>query len=289
MNLGVAPTTFANAVAPFSPVGKQAVGEENTESKNSTLKSIEKSAESDRGQNRTQHKDREKAPVDDALSGKKGGEEKQGDQLNGEPSEKDRLQEQAAEKRRQLQEGEQIRELAARDREVRTHEQAHAAVGGHYAGSPQYQYERGPDGVSYAVSGEVPISTSKVANDPEATITKAQIVRRAALAPAEPSPQDRRVAAQATQMEFDARKDLVQMRQEQTRLEREQRNQETAERAEQEATTDVRAQEGYREQSARDAAFKEQNDLQRSFQQRLVDIGIAPNQNQAGQFIRESV
>jgi hypothetical protein len=139
------------------------------------------------------------------------------------------------------------------------------------------------------VSGEVAISTSKIANNPEATITKAQIVRRAALAPAEPSPQDRRVAAQATQMEFNARKDLVAMSQEQTRVEREQRNQETAERTEAEASTEVRTQDGQREQSVRDNVFKEQNDLQRSFQRRLADIGIAPNQNQVGQFIRESV
>ena len=78
----------------------------------------------------------------------------------------------------------QIQTLAARDREVRAHEQAHVAAGGQYAGAPAYQYERGPNGVSYAVGGEVPISTGEEAT-PEATLRKAQIIRRAALAPAE--------------------------------------------------------------------------------------------------------
>ena len=105
-------------------------------------------------------------------------------------------------------EAEQIKQLAARDREVRAHEMAHMAVGGQYAGSASYQYERGPDGINYAVGGEVPISTGKE-NTPEATISKAQIIRRAALAPAEPSPQDRRVAAQATTLEVNARKEIV--------------------------------------------------------------------------------
>jgi hypothetical protein len=104
-----------------------------------------------------------------------------------------------------------IRELAARDREVRTHEQAHVAAGGQYAGAPVYQFERGPNGVNYAVSGEVPISTGEEAT-PEATLQKARIIRRAALAPAEPSPQDRRVAAMASQMEVEARAEIARAR-----------------------------------------------------------------------------
>ncbi len=101
----------------------------------------------------------------------------------------------------------EIRSLAARDREVRAHEQAHAAVGGQYAGAPSYQFERGPDGVNYAVGGEVRIDVSKAAS-PQETILKMQIVRRAALAPAEPSAQDRRVAAEASAREAEARQAL---------------------------------------------------------------------------------
>ena len=123
--------------------------------------------------------------------------------------------EDAAERRRLAQQEQQIqaeiKSLAARDREVRTHEQAHVAAGGQYAGAASYQYERGPNGVSYAVAGEVRISTSEEPT-PEATLRKAQIIRRAALAPAEPSPQDRRVAAMAAQMETAARAEIARAR-----------------------------------------------------------------------------
>lgn len=101
-----------------------------------------------------------------------------------------------------------IRQLRARDQEVRVHEAAHAAVGGKYAGSPSFQFTRGPDGVNYATDGEVSISTGKVAGDPQATIEKARVIRAAALAPASPSAQDRRVAAFASQLEADARVEL---------------------------------------------------------------------------------
>lgn len=118
----------------------------------------------------------------------------------------------AVERRRQAQEEQviqnEIKTLAARDREVRSHEQAHVAAGGQYAGAAIYKFERGPNGVNYAVSGEVQISTSEEAT-PEATLRKAQVIRRAALAPAEPSPQDRRVAAMATQMEGAARAEMA--------------------------------------------------------------------------------
>jgi hypothetical protein len=102
----------------------------------------------------------------------------------------------------------QVQTLSARDREVRAHEQAHVAAGGQYAGAPVYQYERGPNGVSYAVGGEVPISTGAEAT-PEATLRKAQIIRRAALAPSEPSPQDRSVAAMASRLETSARAEIT--------------------------------------------------------------------------------
>jgi hypothetical protein len=108
---------------------------------------------------------------------------------------------------------EELRELAElkqRDQEVKAHEQAHIAAGGAYArGSAQYEYEKGPDGRKYAVGGEVQIDTSKVPGDPEATIRKMQIVRSAALAPSNPSPQDRRVAAKATQVENQMRQEIL--------------------------------------------------------------------------------
>lgn len=109
-----------------------------------------------------------------------------------------------------------IAELKRRDTEVRRHEQAHVAAAGRYArGGANFQYVLGPDGKLYAVGGEVQIDTSEVPDDPEATIRKAQTVRRAALAPSNPSSQDQRVAAAATQMEFEARMELAQERTEQ--------------------------------------------------------------------------
>lgn len=111
-------------------------------------------------------------------------------------------------------EQEQVQELSARDREVRTHEQTHLAVAGPYArGGPTYSYQQGPDGKRYAIGGEVQIDTAPVSGDPEATIRKAQVVRAAALAPAEPSSQDRAVAAAATKMQQQAQAELFQQQQ----------------------------------------------------------------------------
>ncbi len=112
----------------------------------------------------------------------------------------------------------EISELSQRDREVRAHEQAHAAVGGQHAGAPTYSFKRGPDGQRYAVSGEVGIDVSAVPNDPEATLQKMEIVQRAALAPAEPSAQDLSVAATAQAQAAQARVELAQMRAEEQAL-----------------------------------------------------------------------
>lgn len=102
-----------------------------------------------------------------------------------------------------------VRKLAGRDRQVRNHEQAHVAAGGSsVTGGPSYSFQTGPDGRRYAVGGEVPIDASEVPGDPKATIAKARQIRRAALAPADPSPQDRAVAASASQMEVAARREV---------------------------------------------------------------------------------
>ena len=105
-----------------------------------------------------------------------------------------------------------LQDLKARDREVRAHEQAHASVGGIYAGAPQYEYVIGPDGQRYAVGGEVKIDVSPIPDDPEGTIEKMLVVREAALAPREPSAQDRRVAETADQNRQIAEGDLRELR-----------------------------------------------------------------------------
>lgn len=102
----------------------------------------------------------------------------------------------------------QVQKLQNRDREVRAHEQAHAAVGGNLAGAPNLSFTTGPDGKRYAISGDVSIDISKVANDPAATIRKLEQVQRAALAPANPSSQDLKVAAQASASANQARGEL---------------------------------------------------------------------------------
>lgn len=101
-----------------------------------------------------------------------------------------------------------VDKLRARDQEVRAHEQAHKNVGGQYAGAISYEYQKGPDGKQYAVGGEVPIDASEIPGDPEATIEKMRIVKAAALAPAEPSAQDRKVAALADAQMMKAQAEL---------------------------------------------------------------------------------
>ncbi len=187
------PSSYANTVAPYAPLGRAAVGQEDTELKSSSFKPTEQLAESVHSQNRRLPDERPNDEVEQdrqaALSQER--------RANSGRTEEELKTEQK-----------QIQDLAARDREVRAHEQAHAAVAGQYAGSPTYSFVRGPDGVSYAVGGSVEVDTSPIPGDPEATLRKAQQLRRAANAPAEPSSQDGRVAAQAAKMELEARAEL---------------------------------------------------------------------------------
>jgi hypothetical protein len=103
----------------------------------------------------------------------------------------------------------EVEKLKKRDADVKAHEQAHVAAGGAYIkGGISYSYQKGPDGVMYAVGGEVSIDTSPVKNDPRATIAKMEAVKAAALAPADPSGEDQAVAATAQQEEAKAQQDL---------------------------------------------------------------------------------
>ncbi|HYG89142.1 MAG TPA: putative metalloprotease CJM1_0395 family protein [Azospirillum sp.] len=101
----------------------------------------------------------------------------------------------------------QVTKLKEIDAKVRQHEQAHQAAGSGHTGSASYSYQEGPDGKRYAVGGEVPIDTGSE-RTPEATIRKMEAVKRAALAPADPSPQDLRVAAQAEMQKVRAQQEL---------------------------------------------------------------------------------
>ncbi|MYN45329.1 catalase [Pseudoduganella sp. FT93W] len=102
-----------------------------------------------------------------------------------------------------------VAQLKARDTEVRQHEQAHMATAGGLATSgASYTYQRGPNGVDYAIGGEVHIDTSPGRTAQE-TIERARTIQAAALAPASPSGADQAVAAQAQQMELQARSELA--------------------------------------------------------------------------------
>ena len=90
----------------------------------------------------------------------------------------------------------QVVRLQARDAEVRAHETAHIMASGGMAGGASYTYATGPDGKRYAIGGEVSIS-SLPTSDPKQALRNAQRMQAAALAPANPSGQDRAVAARA--------------------------------------------------------------------------------------------
>jgi hypothetical protein len=101
--------------------------------------------------------------------------------------------------------------LKKRDVEVRQHEQAHIMAGGSLIrGGASFTYKTGPDGKQYAIGGEVSIDSSPVEGDPRATIRKAQQIQKAAMAPGEPSGQDRAAAAEAAAMELAAMRELTQ-------------------------------------------------------------------------------
>ncbi|WP_221056139.1 putative metalloprotease CJM1_0395 family protein [Shewanella algae] len=123
------------------------------------------------------------------------------------PDEAQQKQQQNRESREQQALEREIDSLMKRDTQVRSHEQAHAAVGGIHAGQPAFEFEKGPDGKRYAVEGEVQIDVSVVNGDPLATMAKMKQVYAAAMAPVDPSMADIRVAAEAMRKYNQARED----------------------------------------------------------------------------------
>jgi len=83
---------------------------------------------------------------------------------------------------------------------------AHQATGGGFAGAPSYSTTKGPDGKDYAIAGEVPIKIEK-GKTPDETISNMQQIKAAALAPADPSPQDLKVAQNADMIAAKAQQD----------------------------------------------------------------------------------
>jgi hypothetical protein len=102
-----------------------------------------------------------------------------------------------------------VERLKQTEVKVKAHEAAHKAAGGNLASSASYSYTQGPDGRSYITGGEVQIDMSP-GKTPQETISKMQQVIRAALAPADPSGQDRAVAAQAARQMAQAQQQKLQ-------------------------------------------------------------------------------
>ncbi|MBO2628654.1 hypothetical protein JKK45_10255 [Shewanella algae] len=123
------------------------------------------------------------------------------------PDEAQQKQQQNRESREQQALEREIDSMMKRDTQVRSHEQAHAAVGGIHAGQPAFEFEKGPDGKRYAVEGEVQIDVSVVNGDPLATMAKMKQVYAAAMAPVDPSMADIRVAAEAMRKYNQAREE----------------------------------------------------------------------------------
>lgn len=89
-----------------------------------------------------------------------------------------------------------LAELTREDREVRTHELAHFYTGRPYTAEPEYWFVVGPLGKRFAVAGHVRFDLTPIAGNLNATLTKYEALRRAARAPAMPSPYDLKVATE---------------------------------------------------------------------------------------------
>ncbi len=198
-------------------------------------------------------------------------------------------QDTSRERAQQLQDQQILRQLSARDSEVRQHEMAHQAAGGGHTGAVSYTFERGPDGRMYAVGGEVSIDTSAVSGDPRATLEKAETIIRAAMAPAEPSAQDHRVAASARAMAAEARAELARM-EEDERAEAAESGEVESDQSDQGAETESVASADKSGSSANDAVsqtFSPATGPQplNAVQQQLVDTGVYTSLYPSGSLI----
>lgn len=108
----------------------------------------------------------------------------------------------------------EVAKMQKTDADVKAHEQAHkAAAGGLNTSAANYQYEEGPDGNKYAVAGDVSISYRE-GSDPEENLRNAQALKRAALAPADPSSTDKAVASSADAKIAEAQRQIQEQQQE---------------------------------------------------------------------------
>jgi SprA-related family len=103
----------------------------------------------------------------------------------------------------------ELNSLKARDNKLRQHEQAHvAASAGLNVSKAAFTYQRGPDGVQYAVAGDVRIDASP-GNNAKDSLARGELIVDVALAPADPTPGDRSVAAVGRNMAQQASAELA--------------------------------------------------------------------------------
>lgn len=102
----------------------------------------------------------------------------------------------------------ELAELKSTDSQVRAHEAAHQS-GPAASGGASFTYKKGPDGIMYAVGGEVPVRI-QTGSTPQETISNLQGVIATALAPADPSPQDISIASKARVMMMKAQQEFAQ-------------------------------------------------------------------------------
>lgn len=260
--------SLANTVSPFESVVSKPAGEANPDAQQSTIRPVDESNKTERNQRRARSNENLGDGAESEERDAKANSQAQKG-ADGEPLTQQEL--------------ELIQKLAARDREVKNHEQAHASVGGELAGAPSYEYEKGPDGKNYAVGGEVPITIQAVAGDPKATLVNARKVQRAALAPAEPSGQDRRVAARASQLEQQALREISQLADAERRAKAEEAKIKAAEAAREDKKESLeREKQGLEDQRINQA---ELNRKSLELTQTLVGIQNASSTSSVGQLI----
>ncbi|MBD3166758.1 hypothetical protein GF324_09180 [bacterium] len=111
-------------------------------------------------------------------------------------------------------EEERTRDLEERDEKVRRRAEAQKAAAGSLAGgSPVYQYEIGPDGRQYAVSGHVNIKVRE-GRTPEERLKNAEKAERAATAGGEITPKSAQIAAEARREARRAREEIEEQKRE---------------------------------------------------------------------------
>ncbi|HCY38192.1 MAG: hypothetical protein DKM50_00380 [Candidatus Margulisiibacteriota bacterium] len=117
------------------------------------------------------------------------------------------MEHKSANQNEELKQKVEIQKLKAAEAQLEAHEMAHKMVGGMYAGFVTYTMAVGPDGKNYKVQGEVNLDSSAAAS-PEETVRKMERVISAAMAPLNPSPQDRSVVGRAAAMKMQAEQEI---------------------------------------------------------------------------------